>query len=308
MTREVIAKVMARSSSYPATLVSMKAAIESALGRRLSKVEPVSRGYTHNRRAVATLEDGNTVFVKAAVDDDTAGWLRREYEMYAALAGAPFIAELLAWVGDEHPILVLEDLSQHSWPPPWSRAQVDAVLETLSQIAATAPPPALPRAKDRAKYSVGWGEVLARPAPFLALGLCSAGWLERFGAELADAAAAAPLEGGSLLHNDIRSDNICFREAQTIVVDWNLVGVGNPVKDIAFWLPSLAAEGGPEPEAVAPDLDCRFAALTAGFFAARAGLPPIPRAPRVREVQLQQLRIALPWAARALGLAPPDGP
>jgi hypothetical protein len=42
-----------------------------------------------------------------------------------------------------------------------------------------------------------------------------------------------------------------------------------------------------------------------GFFAARAGLPPIPTAPHVREVQLAQLRTALPWAARALGLPPP---
>ena len=37
------------------------------------------------------------------------------------------------------------------------------------------------------------------------------------------------------------------------------------------------------------------------------GIPPIPQAPRVRDVRLSQLRAALPWAARALGLPPPDG-
>jgi hypothetical protein len=47
------------------------------------------------------------------------------------------------------------------------------------------------------------------------------------------------------------------------------------------------------------------AAWVAGFFAARAGLPVIPDAPRVRVVQRQQLETALPWAARALGLPPP---
>ncbi len=45
-----------------------------------------------------------------------------------------------------------------------------------------------------------------------------------------------------------------------------------------------------------------------GFFAGRAGKPPIPNAPQVREVQLSQLRSALPWAQRALRLPPLDGP
>ena len=48
-------------------------------------------------------------------------------------------------------------------------------------------------------------------------------------------------------------------------------------------------------------------ALVAGFFASRAGLPIIPEAPRLREVQRVQLEAALPWAAWALGLSAPDG-
>ena len=51
--------------------------------------------------------------------------------------------------------------------------------------------------------------------------------------------------------------------------------------------------------------DPNLVSLVTGYFAARAGLPVIPHAPLVREVQLTQLRVALPWAARALGLPPP---
>ena len=76
--------------------------------------------------------------------------------------------------------------------------------------------------------------------------------------------------------------------------------------DIACWLPSLHSEGGPPPEAILPDAP-QWAATMSGFFAARAGGPPIPNAPRVREVQLNQLRSALPWAARALDLPTLDG-
>jgi len=71
-----------------------------------------------------------------------------------------------------------------------------------------------------------------------------------------------------------------------------------------FWLRSLAAEGGPLPGAVLPDAP-NEAAVVAGFFAARAGLPVIPAAPRVRAIQLQQLRPALAWACGELGLSLP---
>jgi hypothetical protein len=48
-----------------------------------------------------------------------------------------------------------------------------------------------------------------------------------------------------------------------------------------------------------------LAVALAGFFAARAGLPPPSGAPTVREFQRKQLEVALPWAARELGQAPP---
>jgi len=41
-----------------------------------------------------------------------------------------------------------------------------------------------------------------------------------------------------------------------------------------------------------------------GYMAARAGLPPPESAPGVREVQLEQLQTALPWAIRELDLPP----
>lgn len=120
---------------------------------------------------------------------------------------------------------------------------------------------------------------------------------------LREAAESAPIAGESLLHLDVRSDNICLVERGAVLVDWNWAHVGNPDLDLAFWLPSLAAEGGPQPDEVLP-AEGGFAAAVAGFFGSRAGLPPPPTAPTVRAVQLAQLRVALPWAARALDLPP----
>jgi hypothetical protein len=69
-------------------------------------------------------------------------------------------------------------------------------------------------------------------------------------------------------------------------------------------LPSLRLEGGPQPWEVLPDAR-GLATVVAGFFAARAGLPPPAGAPAVRDFQLRQLEVALPWAARELGQAAP---
>jgi hypothetical protein len=79
--------------------------------------------------------------------------------------------------------------------------------------------------------------------------------------------------------------------------------VGNALLDVVAWLPSLRLEGGPEPWEVVPD-SRGLAALVAGFFASRAGLPAPATAPTVREFQRRQAEIALPWAARELGLDP----
>jgi len=79
---------------------------------------------------------------------------------------------------------------------------------------------------------------------------------------------------------------------------------GGPLRgalDLAFSLPSLADQGGPQPHDVLPDAP-EYAALVSGFFAVRAGLPPPPTAPAVRDVQRRQLVVALGWARRELDL------
>jgi aminoglycoside phosphotransferase (APT) family kinase protein len=132
-------------------------------------------------------------------------------------------------------------------------------------------------------------------------------WLDRALPILIDAADPRLLDGTALLHTDVRSDNLCFRDGATVLVDWNHTSVGNPEIDVAFFLPSLHLEGGPPPRDVAPHVTPGMAAHVAGYFASRAGLPAPPTAPLVRDIQRRQLEVALPWAAALLDLPPPDG-
>lgn len=270
--------------------------------RSLTRVQ--SGGYTVAHHAVAELDDGTTAFVKVATEPVTAEFIRDEQRVYRALSG-PFMPALLGLDEAEPPLLVLEDLRGARWPPPWDEAMIEAVRETLAAVAATPPPDALaPVDVYRDRLVTGWAEIEADAGPFLALGVCSAEWLERALPTLRHASGTAPIAGDAVLHLDVRSDNLCVAERGAVLVDWNHACIGNPDLDVACWLPSLRLEGGPEPEELLPGAG-GFAALLAGFFGSRAGLDPPSTAPHVRSIQLAQLRVSLPWAARELGLAEP---
>ena len=172
----------------------------------------------------------------------------------------------------------------------------------LDELHAVEPPPGTPSILDVEPLFVGWDQVEHESEPFLALGLCSQAWLELHLPVLRKVAEAAPFAGEAFVHLDVRSDNICLRDGQAVLVDWNQACVANPDVDLACWMPSLSVEGGPAPWELLSGQP-GLAAWVAGFFAARAGLPPPPTAdPSLRALQLAQLEVALPWAARELGL------
>jgi hypothetical protein len=252
---------------------------------------------------VVTDGASRTAFVKLARATLVATWLRQEHRNLVALHDRPFAPRVLGWFDDgDQPVLALEDLSAGSWPPPWTAQRVADVVDTLGVISAIEPPAHLSRiARDPQE---GWPAVEREPGRFLRLGLCSPAWLDAALPRLVAAAERAPLAGDSLIHFDVRSDNVCFHGGRALFVDWNHATVANPKLDLAFWLPSLQAEGGPQPDELLPGAP-ELAAWVAGFFCSQAGLPAIPDAPHVRPLQLAQARTALPWAARALGLPPP---
>jgi Phosphotransferase enzyme family len=277
-----------------------------ALRARLG-VRPLNRiasgGYTLMERWLVEREDGMRAFAKVAVDEPTAGFLRDEHRVYSEVEGG-FLPFLLGWDDDgELPILLLEDLTEGHWPPPWREGDVEAVLAALDEIHAATPPSGLPRLTLDEFHT--WREVEADAEPFLSLGLVSAGWLEQALPQLLVATDRCVVEGDAFLHLDTRSDNICIRDGRALLVDWNWAQTGNPAVDVAFWLPSLFAEGGPPPAEVLPEAG-DLTALVSGFFAPIAGLPPPAGAPTVRPLQLAQLKVALPWAVDVLGLPPLD--
>ena len=281
------------------------AELESAVGAAPVERRRVrSGGYgTNSAHWCVELADGRSTFVKVALDENAAEWLRQEHRVYSAVE-APFIPELVGWHDGEQTLLAIADLSDAHWPPPWTTGQIETVRAALDELHATPPPPELPPIAAERDWLNGWELVAEDTEPVLSTGLCSRGWLEQTLPILLETGRTCVLAGEAFLHLDVRSDNLCLQEDRAVLVDWNLAHVGNPLLDIVAWLPSLKLEGGPDPWELVPDSE-GFAALLAGFFASRAGLPPPATAPRVRDFQRRQAEIALPWAARELGLPPP---
>lgn len=273
--------------------------IERLLGAKVESYRAVGGGYTPATRLLCETAK-ERFFVKAGATPLTSEFLRREIRVYDTVRG-DFMPKVIAWEDHETaPILILEDLSAYHFPPPWDEGQIEQVLAQIDVMHSTkADIEAF--AQIHSGWESNWQTVAADPEPFLSLGMVDARWLDEALPLLIEQEAQCRSDGDSLCHWDIRSDNICIAESRVVLVDWNLACLSNPKLDIGFWLPSLAYEAGIEPERILQDAP-EVAAWVSGFFAARAGLPDIPDAPRVRLVQRQQLETALPWAVRALGL------
>jgi hypothetical protein len=281
------------------------ARVERLLGSRPVAWHHGRGGWTTNERWSLDLTDGRRAFAKMAPVAVMGDFLRTEVANLSRFE-SDLRCEILAWDDDpERPLLVLEDLRDARWPPPWEPGDIERVRATLERIWSL-PNEGLAPGGNFGEMFSGWSKIAASPDGFVSLGIATREWLDRCVGALIDAERSAVFDGDDFLHMDVRSDNICFAGDRVVFVDWNWAVKGHRDLDLSCWLPSLRLEGGPLPEEVQAGLGT-YAAAGSGFLAANAPTPPPPTAPHVRRFQLRQLRMALPWTCRELGLPLPDG-
>lgn len=273
-------------------------------GARPVRWRKVAAGHTLAQRWLVELEGGRRAFTKIASNRRTAEWLRAEHRIYSTLK-APWLPSVIAWHDDgRQPILLLEDLSGETWPPPWTTALVQQVLATLSQVRQAAPPIPLMRLAIQRESLMCWRQIAQHPQAFLALNLCTAEWLEAALPRLMAAEASAQLDGDDLVHGDLKSGNICFQGTRCILIDWNWACRGSGLVDVADWLLDVDHEGALMPKAPCPGLG-DLAALLTGYNADCATRPEPPQAPGIRQLQLAKARLGLPWVCQELGIPQP---
>lgn len=295
----------------------VRAALESWLGSSIVSAESQTSGFSPAVAARLRTADGRGVFVKiaaAATNPDLPGIYRSEARIAAALpTHAP--VPRLQWTYDDGDWIVLafEEIDGYQPAQPWRDDELSRVVQALTVLSdSLTPSPLRPPIVESASEKIDqdfrrWRLLSETTPPNLDE------WSLRHLEELAalDELASAAVDGDTLLHLDVRADNMLLTPGKVWFVDWPHAAVGAAWVDILFFAPSIKMQGGPAPE----DLISRHpavqkadpAAITAvvctlaGYFTQRALLPPPPGLPTVRAFQAAQGIVARDWLAQRTG-------
>ncbi|HSZ40636.1 MAG TPA: phosphotransferase [Trebonia sp.] len=297
----------------------VRASIEQVCGAPVIDAQDQPGGFSPGTAARVRCADGTAWFVKAAsadVNADTPGLHRQEASVLAGLD--PLIAagrlpvprlrgtaESGTWFA-----LIADDASGRQPALPWRDGELDAVLAALDQ-AADVLTPAPVRVPAISEYLgtdfTGWRTLSQDPGD----GRVDP-WSRARLPELAALEATWPAHaaGETLLHADIRADNLLLTRDGVMLVDWPHACRGAAFADLVFFAPSVAMQGGPEPadllarsrngRAVSPDALAAVVCALAGYLTERSLRPAPPGLPTVRRFQSAQGEIARRWLATLL--------
>ncbi len=252
--------------------------------------------------------------VGSELNPDSPGLHRRELVVSAALPRSSRVPRLLDSY-DEGDWVALAFDAVDGRPPrhPWEAGELAMVTEALSTLHRDLTPSPLPSLTPLAEYVRhmfgGWAQLAAMETPPAGLDEWACAHLERL-AELESSWPGA-CEGPTLVHGDVRADNVLLAAGGVVFVDWPHAAVGTAAFDVIAWAPSVVLEGGPAPEellarhvppvTVDPDVITVLLAAVSGFFVERSLRPPPPGLPTIRAFQAAQGEVALAWLRRRCG-------
>ena len=306
----------------------VRAAIEEVCGAAVIQARTQPGGFSPGVAARVRCTDGSRWFVKAAsaeLNPDAPRLHRQEARVLAGLEPLIRAGRLpvprLRGTAQHGPwfALVVTDIDGRQPAVPWRDHELDLVLAALGRLAsALTPPPAEagltapPVAEFLGDDFTGW-RVLARTPGDDRLDPWSRARLGQLAA--LEATWAAHAAGDTLLHADLRADNLLITDgadgrATVTVVDWPHACRGAAFADLVFFAPSVAMQGGPSPaELLARTQAGRnvsrasLAAVVcalAGFFTERSLQPPPPGLPTVRAFQAVQGEVTRRWLSTLL--------
>jgi aminoglycoside phosphotransferase (APT) family kinase protein len=297
---------------------ALRAEIEGRLGSAVVAARTQPGGFSPGVAARLELADGRRAFVKAVspVPNAVAPTIyRREGRIVAAIPASAPVPRLVFMLDDPTGwvVLAFEDVEGRQPAIPWQDSELAAVLESMAALAADLTPSPLrpPLVADAAEAfgsaDLSWASLVA--APNLGLDPWSTRHLD--GLVALEAAAGEAARGETLLHFDLRADNLLLTNDGVRFVDWPHAHVGQAFVDLVWFAPSVAMQGGPRPQelvarygpardAEAPALDAVIAAVAA-FFTAASLQAPSPGLPTLRAFQAAQAEVARSWLAERTG-------
>jgi hypothetical protein len=269
-------------------------------------------GFSPGVAANLLLSDGKLVFAKAVLaswNADSAAMHRREAEITAALPPEVPAPRLLFWsTSDAHAVLVLEHISGRPPRLPWRQAELERVLVAVGELSDLLTPSPFGCGRvEQPQGHYGFRDLLEAHQiggdPLADIDPWAVRNLERLVEIEGDWVAAT--RGNTLCHFDLRQDNILMDRRQVTFVDWPWAAIGPAWFDLIAMLPSVAAQGGPDPwelferhrlaaEASREAVTTVLCAFT-GYFLSRQRMPAPRGMPTLRAFQRAQAGPALKW-------------
>jgi aminoglycoside phosphotransferase len=286
---------------------------ERSLGSAVVAADSMAGGFSPGAACRLRLASGERAFLKAvsaAANPTSPGFHRREARIAAALPDrvpVPRFRDVLDtgdWVA-----LLFDDAGGRPPAQPWQEDElkdVVAALRRLHESLTPAPPGMMPASKVLRPMLNGWRE-LSCCAPAAE----ADSWWQRNLDRLAELESGwdGACAGDTLLHCDLRADNVLLTAGGVVFVDWPSACVGAGWFDVVAFAPSVEMDGGPQPETVLAwyGADVPREALTAavagiaGYFTHRARMPAPPGLPTLRAFQEAQGVPARAWLKRLTG-------
>lgn len=242
---------------------------------------------------------------------------RREAQVAASLpATVPTPRFLFVHDDGEWVALAFEDVDGRAPAMPWRKADLSLVLAAIARMAVGLTPSPIPlasMAETHANTFRGWQRLAAAVTAAEDDGSGLDSWTREHLEQLGDleTRSAVSSEGVTLVHSDLRADNMLISDGRVLVVDWPHAAIGAAWIDLVFFLPSVAMQRGPMPweifdshpaaQGADPDRVTAVLSALAGFFIGQSRLPPPPGLPTLRRFQLEQGLPALEWLKRRTG-------
>jgi Ser/Thr protein kinase RdoA (MazF antagonist) len=231
-------------------------AITQICGSAVTEARTQPGGFSPGVAARVVCADGSRHFVKAVsaeANPVTPRLHRQEAAALAALDADIAARDLpiprLHGTVEEGPwvALVLDDVDGRHPELPWNSGDLGRVLAALDRLAeALTPAPAgVPTVGTTLGDAfTGWRSLAQSPP---ADGLD--GWArDRLdGLAALEATWEEHAAGDTLLHTDVRADNLLLTPDGVVVLDWPGACRGTAFVDPVFFAPSVAMQGGPEP-------------------------------------------------------------
>jgi aminoglycoside phosphotransferase (APT) family kinase protein len=300
----------------------VREAVEQSLPSPIAGVTDQSGGFSPGAAARLELRDGSSRFVKATgaeLNPDSHRFYRMEAEIAAALPAWVPAARLRAsfevgsWIA-----LVFDHLPGRPPRQPWDAGELRSVLRLLAELPGLLTPSPLPAPTAAEQFGEsfrGWRRLAAGRQAGRGDGLPFGEWVDRRLGALAELEAGweQAVAGDSLVHADLRADNLLLEQERVWIVDWPWACRAQPWLDLLGMLPSIVMQGGPPADRIAAEhpvfADADPAGVTSvlaalvGFFLRQSLQPAPPGLPTLRAFQRAQGMAALPWLMQRTGWA-----